>query len=402
MAPEELRRLDALLTTGLGLARKAPSGRLLLARIADSIEVDWIPRPWGEEIASELEAARAAGSEPLDTRTVARVLRDAWGTRPQDELDDLDPDPVAVTPGAQVHRGLLDGKPVAVKVLRPGLAASVRQDMALLELLAAPLGSAFPGVDPAAATREFRERVLEELDLEHEAEVQRLFHRALRGNPFLSVPAPITRLCHESVLVSEWADGVALWDAPDSDLAAARLVAFGIGAAVTVGVSHADLHPDNVLVGPDGGLTILDFGATRRVDRERVAAAIGVLDALADADADADGDALGRAMAALGWLPAANGPAAMQLARHALGELRVPGRTRLDDAAVLAARDRALEQPQLIGELLVAGSPPPEDLWPARGFAVMFSTIARIGATGDWWEFLRTALTEGWGAKAKK
>jgi hypothetical protein len=32
----------------------------------------------------------------------------------------------------------------------------------------------------------------------------------------------------------------------------------------------------------------------------------------------------------------------------------------------------------------------------------MFSTIARIGATGDWWEFLRTALTEGWGAKAKK
>ena len=47
MAPEDLRRLDALLTTGLGLARKAPSGRLLLARIADSIEVDWIPQALG-------------------------------------------------------------------------------------------------------------------------------------------------------------------------------------------------------------------------------------------------------------------------------------------------------------------------------------------------------------------
>jgi hypothetical protein len=398
MAPDELRRLDALLTTGLGLARKAPSGRLLLARIADSIELGWIPRPWGDEIAAELEAAQAAANEPLDGRAVERILRDAWGTSPEDELDDLAPDPVAVTPGTQVHRGSLDGKPVAVKVVRPGLAASVRQDMALLELLAGPLGSAFPGIDPAAATREFRERVLEELDLEHEAEVQRLFHRALRGHPFLSVPAPVTHLCHESVLVSEWADGVSLWDASDPDLAAARLVAFGIGAAVTVGVSHADLHPDNVLVGPDGGLTILDFGATRRVDRERVAAAIGVLDALADAD----GEALGHAMAALGWLPAANGPAAMQLARHALGELRVPGRTRLDDAAVLAARDRALDQPQLIGELLVAGSPPAEDLWPARGFAVMFSTIARIGATGDWVALLRTALTEGWGEKTMK
>ena len=398
MAPDELRRLDALLTTGLGLARKARSGRLLLARIADSIDVDWIPQPWGAELVSELEAARASASEPLEIRTVERILRDAWDTRPEDELDDLEPDPVAVTPGAQVHRGSLDGKPVAVKVLRPGLAASVRQDLALVELLAGPLGSAFPGVDPAAATREFRERVLEELDLEHEAEVQRRFHRALRGHPFLSVPAPVTGLSHESVLVSEWADGVSLWDAPHPDLAAARLVAFGIGAAVTVGVSHADLHPDNVLVGSDGGLTILDFGATRQVDRERAAAAIGVLDALAGAD----GEALGRAMAALDWLPAAHGPTAIKLARHALGELGVPGRTLLDDAAVIGARDRAFQRPELIGELLVAGSPPSEDLWPARGFAVMFSTIARIGATGDWWQLLRAALTEGWGVKAKK
>ena len=322
MAPEDLRRLDALLTTGLGLARKAPSGRLLLARIADSIEVDWIPRPWGEEIASELEAARAAGSEPLDTRTVARVLRDAWETRPEDELDDLEPDPVAVTPGAQVHRGSLDGKPVAVKVLRPGLAASVRQDMALLELLAGPLGSAFPGVDPAAATREFRERVLEELDLEHEAEVQRLFHRALRGHPFLSVPAPVTRLCHESVLVSEWADGVSLWDAPDSDLAAARLVAFGIGAAVTIGVSHADLHPDNVLVGsrrrPDDPRLRRDPARGPRAGgRPRSECSTRSPPPMAKRWVSA--------MAALGWLPAANGPAAMQLARHALGRAARPG-----------------------------------------------------------------------------
>jgi hypothetical protein len=398
--PEALRRLDALLTTGLGLACKARSGRLLLARIADSIDVGWIPRPWGDEIATELEAAQAAASEPLAFSAIERVLRDAWGTRPADELDDLDPDPVAVTPGAQVHRGSLDGNAVAVKVLRPGLAASVRQDMALLELLAGPLGSAFPGVDPGAAIAEFRERVLEELDLEHEAEVQRRFHRALRGHPFLCVPAPVMRLAHESVLVSEWADGVSLWTAPDPDLAAARLVAFGVGAPAAIGLSHADLHADNVLVADDGTLTILDFGATRGVDRERVATAIGVLDALSDGDDD--GEALGRAMAALQWLPAAHGPAAMQLARHALGELRVPGRTRLDHAAVLAARDRALERPELIGELLVTGSPPSEDLWPARGFAVMFSTIVRIGATGDWLQLLRTALTEGWGANAKK
>ncbi len=57
MAPDELSRLDALLTTGLGLARKAPSGQLLLARIADSIDLGWIPRPWGER-----DRKRARGS----------------------------------------------------------------------------------------------------------------------------------------------------------------------------------------------------------------------------------------------------------------------------------------------------------------------------------------------------
>jgi predicted unusual protein kinase regulating ubiquinone biosynthesis (AarF/ABC1/UbiB family) len=395
MPAEELRRLDALLNVGLGLARRARSGRLLLARIADSIELDWIPRPWGDGIAAELQAAQAEASEPLAERVVHRILRDAWGAHPEDELEGLEADPVAVTPGAQVHRATLDGEAVAVKVLRPGLRASVRQDLALLELLTGPLGSAFPGVDPAAVTAEFRERVLEELDLEHEAEVQRRFHRALRRQPFLSVPAPVTRLCHESVLVSEWADGVRLRDATDLDQAAARLVGFGIGAAVTLGVSHADLHPDNVLVRPDGGLTILDFGATRRVDPERVASAIGVIDALVAAD----GAALGSAMEALGWLPAANGPAAVRLARHALGALGEPGRARLDHSAVIGARDRALQRPDLIGELLLAGAPPPEDLWPARGFAVMFSTIARIGATRDWWELMRAALTDGWAAE---
>jgi serine/threonine protein kinase len=196
------------------------------------------------------------------------------------------------------------------------------------------------------------------------------------------------------VLVSAWADGGPLWDAPDPDQAAARLMVFAIGAAAT-GVIHADLHPDNVLVGPDGTLTILDFGATRSVDRERAASAAGILDALAGRD----GDALGAAMAALGWLAASHGPAALELAVHSLGELGGTDSTRLDTAAVIAARDRSLQRPDLIGELLLAGSPPPEDLWPARGFAVMFATIARIGATGAWWELLRVGLSKGWEAQ---
>jgi predicted unusual protein kinase regulating ubiquinone biosynthesis (AarF/ABC1/UbiB family) len=391
MADEIFRRIDALIGLGMRLARSAPSGRIALARVALSIEPDWIPRPWGDQIVVELEAARTDALEPIPFRDVERVLRDAWGGKPADELDALDPEPVAVTPIAQVHRGELDGAPVAVKVLRPGLAGSVRGDLALLESLLAPLGAAFPALDPAALLREVRERVLDELDLETEATAQRRFQRALRGHPFLVVPAPVTRLAHEQVLVSEWIDGVPLWNAPDPDLAAGRLVAFALGAA-REGIIHADLHPDDVLVLGDGRLAILDFGSTRTVEPDRVEAAANALEAFIADDADAFGAATER----LGALPAAHARTALAVARDALGALAGPDPARLDSDAVIAARDRALAQPRQLGELILAGSIDPRDLWPARGVAQLFGTIARVGATGAWREQARAALRDGW------
>src|SRR5947199_89282 len=87
---------------------------------------------WCGQLVGELEAAHSGAHEPMSMRTVERSLRDAWGVDPTDELDELDPEPAAVTPSAQVHRGVLGGDAVAVKVLRPGLAGSVRQDLVLL------------------------------------------------------------------------------------------------------------------------------------------------------------------------------------------------------------------------------------------------------------------------------
>ena len=121
-----VRRVEALISIGLRLARSAPSGRVLLAQLAAGIDPAWIPRPWGDDLASEFEGARQTALEPLSAKQVEQILKGAWGTRPRDELDHLETEPAAVTPTSQVHRGTLDGSPVAVKVLRPGLARSVR------------------------------------------------------------------------------------------------------------------------------------------------------------------------------------------------------------------------------------------------------------------------------------
>ena len=394
MADDLARRLDALIGVALRLARSAPSGQIALAQVERALELSWVPLPWGESIIEELRAAADAACEPIPFREIERALRDAWGAKPSDELEELDPDPVAITPGAQIHRGVLDGGPVAVKVLRPGLAASVRQDLSVLEGLLAPLASAFPAIDAAALLREVRERVLDELDLEHEAGIQRRFQRALRRHSDVVVPAPVMRLAHPGVTVSEWISGMPLRDAGERrDGACATLVRFSLGAQRSLGLVHADIDPDDVLVLTDGRIAVLDFGAVAPVAPDRVDASARSLEAFAAGD----GEALGRALEASGALPAHIGPVALSLARHALGPLGDDDAVRLDIKAVSAARDRLLERPDDLRELLTHGALPPADVWPSRGIAQTFSTVARVGATGPWLSLAREALRDGWG-----
>jgi predicted unusual protein kinase regulating ubiquinone biosynthesis (AarF/ABC1/UbiB family) len=393
MSEDAFVRIDRLIGVGLRLARSATSGRVLLARIAAATDPALIPRPWGDTIVTELEAARVAACVPIEMRRVERVLRDAWGSRPADELDELEREPVAVTPTSQVHRGVLDGAPVAVKVLRPGLATSVRQDLTLLDGLMRPLRAAFPALDAGAVLDELRERALEELDLENEAGVQRRFHRALRNHPYLMAPAPVTRLSHHDVLVSEWVDGVPLHRAADPDTAAARLLVFVLGSA-RFGTIYADPDPEDVLVLRDGRLAILDYGLTRTVESDRLDVSAVALEAFTNGDQDAFGSALGQ----LGWLPAGHGSEALALAQRTLGPLAGADSVRLDTDAVLEAGRRMLTAPEQLAELILAGALPAPDLWPALAVGQLFAVITRVGACGPWRELARAALRDGWNA----
>jgi hypothetical protein len=392
---DPLSRVHAFVGVALRVARSARTGQALLASIASAIELEWLPAP----VAAELEAAAALARQPIEPRQVERILRNAWGAAPTNELDDLDPEPVAVTPIAQVDRGLLAGAPVAVKVLRPGLAPLARQDLSLLGALQAPLAAAFPALDVTATLAEVRERLLDELDLEHEATIQRRFHRGLQGHPRLSVPAPVMRLAHEHVLVSEWVDGVPLSRGGDQDRSASDLVVFALGAA-RAGIVHAGLNPDDVLIAADGRLAVLDFGAARVIDGTRATVAGDAVAAFAAADATA----LASSLARLGWTASRDGVSETQaqrmieLGHRVLGPLVGPGPARLDGAALLAARDRLAEQRQALADMLEDGALPPEDLWPLLGIARLIGTVARIGATGRWLELATAALREGWGA----
>jgi len=388
--PEALR---ALADTGLRLARGTTSARLALAGLRDTVDPATLPPKIRERAAAEMERAHAETTQALPFKQVEKALKDAWGEKPASILDELDSEPAARTPTAQVHRGVHEGADVAVKVLRPGIADQVRQDLNLLEALIRPLGSVFPSLAPGLLLREVRERVLDELDLEHEASTQRSFARALKRHPQLFVPAPVSALCHERVLVSAWVDGTPVGELidPEERSAAARaLVAFHVGSS-RFGTVHADPHPADALRMADGRVAFLDFGAVRRVPVARVDEAVIALDAFLAGDADVLGASLDR----LGWLPAEVGATALVIGRDILdGHLEGP--SRIDASVVVETGQRAAAHAEALWPLAQVASIPPEDLWPLRMLAALATLLARLDVEEDWPELLRRAARDGW------
>src|SRR3954447_12235106 len=166
--PEAPPSLRALLETGVSLARRTTSGRVLFGRLAGVMPADTLPDRLHEPVRAELEAAYRETATPLDAKAVERALSSAWGKAPGRVLDELDEEPLSVSPSAQVHAGVFEDTPVAVKVVRPGLAGQIRTELALLDVLGGPLGGVFPALDVGRALRELRDSALDELDLEHE------------------------------------------------------------------------------------------------------------------------------------------------------------------------------------------------------------------------------------------
>jgi predicted unusual protein kinase regulating ubiquinone biosynthesis (AarF/ABC1/UbiB family) len=296
-------------------------------------------------------------------------------------LDRFDAEPVAVRPAAQIHRGAFEGEEVAVRVRRPGVERAVRNDLALLDVLTAPLRAAFPALDAGAMLRDARELALDELDFEHEASTQRRLARALRGVPGVSVPRPVSELASAEVLVATWAPGTTLAAGarPDDPDATARSLVAGFRAAVLEGgLAPVDPRASHVVVdGPD--VALLGMGVARPVDRVRAQLAVDAFAAVADDDPAGFADALAR----MDLLPADRAEEAHAVARRVLGPV-LDGPALLDAAALrdLFARAAADAGP-LIG-LAVAASPRPEDVSLARSLAQLLSVVARLGVTEDW------------------
>lgn len=217
---------------------------------------------------------------PMATAQVHQILVRDLGPRWRDELD-IEDTPVAAASIGQVHRGVAaDGRVIAVKVQYPGADKALRSDLQQIARLARVATTWMPAVDIKPVTDELLAAADEELDYGLEAANQRAFAEAFRDDPNVAVPDVVLQTRH--VIVGEWLEGASLSQViRDGDQDVRNRVGqlyleFLLDGPGRAGLLHADPHPGNFRLTPDGRLGVLDFGAVARLP-EGIPPVVGTL-----------------------------------------------------------------------------------------------------------------------------
>ena len=226
-----------------------------------------------EDIAGPYRAALTKLQEaapPLPAAAVHRVLAKELGAAWRGQFRSFDDVPAAAASIGQVHRAVwADGRDVAVKIQYPGAGEALLADLKQLGRLARLFSALAPGLDVKPLLQELTARVTEELDYRLEAEAQATFALAYEDDPDIKVPEVVTGT--ERVLVTEWMEGLPLSavvkdGTPEQrDRTALLLARFLFSGPVLAGLLHADPHPGNFRLLPDGRLGVIDFGAVNRL-----------------------------------------------------------------------------------------------------------------------------------------
>jgi predicted unusual protein kinase regulating ubiquinone biosynthesis (AarF/ABC1/UbiB family) len=279
---EAAERMVDTLGTMKGAAMK-------IGQLASFIDTEFLPPEYRELYQDKLSALRTS-APPMPWDKVSKVLEQEWESGVEELFEDFEHDATAAASIGQVHRAVLpDGRKVAVKIQYPGVAEALRADMQNAGMILRLAKALAPGLDAKAAADELKERVLEELDYEYEAQNQRTFARAYRGHPFIYVPDVISRLTTERVLVTEWVDGIGFEQVrqlpqDQRDRFGEIIFRFCFGSIYHLQHFNADAHPGNYLLMPDGKVAFLDFGMTKQLDKEQIELEIAALEAVFDDD----------------------------------------------------------------------------------------------------------------------
>jgi predicted unusual protein kinase regulating ubiquinone biosynthesis (AarF/ABC1/UbiB family) len=302
-AAMERRQLEAAeqIVTVLGGMKGAA---MKLGQVLSFVDLGIVPPEHRERFQAKLAILRDAAPS-VSFGEMREVIEEDLEAPVDEVFATFDREAIASASIGQVYRATLrDGREVAVKVQYPGIGDAVRADMKNLGVLLRLARSITPELDTKAVGEEIRERIVEELDYELEASNQRAMARIYEGHPFVAIPAVITSLCRERVIVTEFVRGAgfeSLRSAPaaERDRIGEILFRFYFGSMYRYRRFSGDPHPGNMLALPDGRIAFLDFGLFKTITRDVAELELACQRATIDGDANE----LHRLMSAAGFLP---------------------------------------------------------------------------------------------------
>ena len=263
---------------GGGMARLAPA----IAKLGPSYvklgqTLATRPDVVGVAVAHELEALQDR-MEPFSLGVAVNVIEKAFARPLASVFSELS-EPVAAASVAQVHRATIveDGvaKPVAVKVLRPGIERRFRRDLGDM-FFAARMSERFSPeaqrLNAIGVVETLARSVKVEMDFRLEAAAASEFAENTEGDEDFLVPRVDWNRCAREVMTLEWIEGIPLSDVKSLRRSGADLPQLGriliqsfLRHAVRDGFFHADMHPGNLFLTAQGRLAAVDFGIMGRL-----------------------------------------------------------------------------------------------------------------------------------------
>ena len=365
-----------------------------LGQLASFVDTEFLPEEYRELYQEQLAKLRSS-AEAMPWSKVVKVLEDDYEPERVDELfEDVEEEAFAAASIGQVHRATLpDGRLVAVKIQYPGVAEALEADLRNMGTIMRLAKALAPGLDPKAIAGELRERVLEELDYEYEAQNQRDFARAYRDHPFIYVPRVISRLSRRRVLVTEYVEGLGFEEVrrlpkPERDRFGEIVFRFCFGSIYHLQHFNADAHPGNYILMGDGRVAFLDFGMTKKLDPEQIELEQRAIDAASRRDPEA----LRAALHDLGFVKNPSKLDAERLMDHVMvvgGWYMEDREYQVSSRRVMKVIESTTDPRSEYYDLMRRESVPAEELMGRRMETGVLAVLAQLEAKRNWYRIMR-------------
>jgi len=384
----ETRHLEAAMKM-VSVLGEMKGAAMKMGQLASFIDADFLPPEFRETYQEQLAKLRSK-APAMPWEKVKVVLEEEYDDRdPEKVFDEIEHEAFAAASIGQVHRARLhDGTEVAVKIQYPGVADALESDMANAGMLVRMAKAIAPGLDAKEIAEELKERTLEELDYEFEAQNQRAFARAYEGHPFIFVPKVHTSLSRRRVLVTDFVEGhgfdtIKELPQEERNIFGEIIFRFSFGSIYHLQHFNADTHPGNYLLMPDGKVAFLDFGMTKKVTPGQ----IQMEQAVVDAAFRDDPDGLLRALTELGFIKNPGDIDAGRLLEHA----RHVGGWYMEDAEIEISPERVMKMIEVTSDprneyfgMLRKETLPADELLGRRMESGLMAVLAQLGAKANW------------------